>query len=198
VAHPWPSFSPEANYTALMSGCGPASTLAYSETLGAEAANLQTIAASSTVTGAATYGASWRGTGAAASATSQTAMDTQHELLAAALLEKMPHVAAAAAAHQAALASMVTAEQAVANRMEEAADQQINLTVLGALTPRIAALNLEYYGHMWPRNAAAGAAYGARTLPNRRLRNPRRACSPGPRRPRFLPRRTWRHPAARG
>ncbi|WP_082958573.1 PPE domain-containing protein [Mycobacterium sp. E3198] len=161
MAHPWPSFSPEANYTALMSGSGPASTLAYSEALSAEAANLQTIAASSTVTGAATYGASWRGTGAAASATSQTAMDTRHELLAAALLEKVPHVAAAAAAHQTALASMVTAEQAVANRMEEAADQQINLTVLGALSPRIAALNVEYYGHMWPRNAAAGAAYGA-------------------------------------
>jgi hypothetical protein len=144
-----------------MSGSGPASTLAYSETLSGEAANLQTIAATSTASGAATYGASWRGTGAAASATSQTALDTQHELLATALLEKVPHVAAAAAAHQTALASMVTAEQAVANRMEEAADQQINLTVLGALSPRIAALNVEYYGHMWPRNAAAGAAYGA-------------------------------------
>ncbi|WP_082956480.1 ribonuclease domain-containing protein [Mycobacterium sp. E787] len=161
MGHPWPTFSPEANYTALMSGSGPASTLAYSETLSAEATNLQTIAATSTVSGGATYGTSWQGAGAAASATSQTALDTQHELLAAALLEKVPHVAAAAAAHQTALASMVTAEQAVANRMEEAADQQINLTVLGALTPRIAALNAEYYGQMWPRNAAAGAAYGA-------------------------------------
>ncbi|BCI86747.1 hypothetical protein NIIDMKKI_19530 [Mycobacterium kansasii] len=32
---------------------------------------------------------------------------------------------------------------------------------MGALTPQIVALSLEYYGQMWPRNAAAGAAYGA-------------------------------------
>jgi hypothetical protein len=154
-------FSPEANYTALMSGSGPTSTLAYAETLTAQAANLQTVAATSAATGAATYGGNWQGAGAAASADTQSAMDTQHQLLVAALLEKVPHVAAAASAHQTALASMVTAEQAMANRMEEHAAEQINLTVLGALTPRIAALNLEYYGHMWPRNASAGAAYGA-------------------------------------
>ncbi|WP_158090404.1 PPE domain-containing protein [Mycobacterium sp. IEC1808] len=161
MSHPWSTFSPEANYTALASGSGPASTLAYGETLSAEAANLQTVMAASTATGAATYGASWQGVGAAASATTQTAMDTQHQLLAEALLEKVPHVAAAASAHQTALASMVTAEQAVANRMEESAAQKINPAVLGALTPRITALNLEYYGQMWPRNAGAGAAYGA-------------------------------------
>ncbi|EUA09964.1 hypothetical protein I546_4028 [Mycobacterium kansasii 732] len=39
--------------------------------------------------------------------------------------------------------------------------QQINPLVWGALTPQIVALNLAYYGQMWPRNAAAGAAYGA-------------------------------------
>ncbi|MCV7102700.1 PPE domain-containing protein [Mycobacterium palustre] len=161
MAHPWPSFSPEANYTSLMSGSGPASTLAYAETLSAHAANLQTVAATSTATGSATYGTSWQGASAGASATTQTALDTQHELLVVALTEKVPHVAAAAAAHQTALASMVTAEQAVANRMEEHAAEQINLITLGAMTPRIAALNFEYYGHMWPRNAAAGAAYGA-------------------------------------
>ncbi|WP_082951413.1 PPE domain-containing protein [Mycobacterium sp. 852002-51057_SCH5723018] len=160
MAHPWPTFSPEANYTALMSGAGPASTLAYAETLGAHAANLQTVVAASAATGTATYGANWQGASAAASATTQTALDTQHELLIAALLEKAPHVAAAAAAHQTALASMVTAEQALANRIGEHAAEQINLITLGALTPRIAALNLQYYGHMWPRNAAAGAAYG--------------------------------------
>jgi guanyl-specific ribonuclease Sa len=135
--------------------------LAYGETLSAEAANLQTVTAASAATGATTYGASWQGLGATASATTQTALDTQHQLLVAALLEKVPHVAAAAGAHQTALASMVTAEQAVANRMEESAAQKINPAVLGALTPRITALNLEYYGQMWPRNAGAGAAYGA-------------------------------------
>ncbi|OOK78555.1 PPE family protein [Mycobacterium kansasii] len=99
--------------------------------------------------------------GAAASAVAQAALDTQHELLAAALLEKASHVAAAAGAHQSAVASMVTAQEAVANRRDEAVAQEINPLVWGALTPQIVALSLEYYGQMWPRNAAAGAAYGA-------------------------------------
>ena len=103
VSHPWPTFSPEANYTALTSGSGPASTLAYGETLSAEAANLQPLAATSAVTAAATYGSSWQGVGATAAAVTQTALDTQHESLVAALLEKVPHVAAAASGHQTAL-----------------------------------------------------------------------------------------------
>ncbi|WP_219859497.1 PPE domain-containing protein, partial [Mycobacterium persicum] len=161
MVHPWSAFSPEANYTALASGSGPAPTLAYAETLSAQAAHIQAVVAASTATGAATYGTTWRGVGASASAVAQAALDTQHELLAAALLEKASHVAAAAGAHQSAVASMVTAQEAEANRRDEATAQQINPLVWGALTPHIVALNLEYYGQMWPRNAAAGAAYGA-------------------------------------
>ena len=37
----------------------------------------------------------------------------------------------------------------------------INWTVLGALTPRIAELEMEYFGFMWPNNASAGLRYGA-------------------------------------
>ncbi|OOK81056.1 hypothetical protein BZL29_1996 [Mycobacterium kansasii] len=69
--------------------------------------------------------------GAAASAVAQAALDTQHELLAAALLEKASHVAAAAGAHQSAVASMVTAQEAVANRRDEAVAQEINPLVWG-------------------------------------------------------------------
>ncbi|WP_181024811.1 PPE domain-containing protein [Mycobacterium kansasii] len=161
MVHRWSAFSPEVNYTVLASGSGPASTLAYAETLSAQAANLQAVVAASAASGAATYGGGWRGVGAAASAVAQAALDTQHELLAAALLEKASHVAAAAGAHQSAVASMVTAQEAVANRRDEAVAQQLNPLVWGALTPQIVALNLAYYGQMWPRNAAAGAAYGA-------------------------------------
>nr|WP_321182574.1 PPE domain-containing protein [Mycobacterium kansasii] len=161
MVHPWPAFSPEVNYTALASGSGPASTLAYAETLSAQAAQVRAVVAASTANAATTYGTTWRGAGASASAVAQAALDTQHELLAAALLEKASHVAAAAGAHQSAVASMVTAQDAVANRRDEATAQQINPLVWGALTPQIVALNLEYYGQMWPRNAAAGAAYGA-------------------------------------
>ena len=56
---------------------------------------------------------------------------------------------------------MVPAPPAHANRFEEAADEVINPMVLGALTPRIADLNVEYFGFMWPNNAAAGVRYGA-------------------------------------
>ncbi len=101
------------------------------------------------------------GAGATASAVTHGALDAQHELLAAALVDKACHVVAAAGAHQSALASMVTAEEAGANRVDEAAAQQLNPLVWGALTPQIVALNVEYYGQMWPHNAAAGAAYGA-------------------------------------
>ncbi|POX86062.1 hypothetical protein C3B43_20485, partial [Mycobacterium kansasii] len=161
VVHPWSAFSPEANCAALVSGSGPASTLAYADTLSAQAAQVQAVVAASTASGTATYGTTWRGAGASASAVAQAALDTQHELLAAALLEKASHVAAAAGAHQSAVASMVTAQQAVANRRDEATAQQLNPLVWGALTPQIVALNPEYYGQMWPRNAAAGAALGA-------------------------------------
>ncbi|ARG54632.1 hypothetical protein [Mycobacterium kansasii] len=99
VVHPWSAFSPEANCAALVSGSGPASTLAYADTLSAQAAQVQAVVAASTASGTATYGTTWRGAGASASAVAQAALDTQHELLAAALLEKASHVAAAAGAH---------------------------------------------------------------------------------------------------
>ncbi|ORB91153.1 hypothetical protein B1T49_20115 [Mycobacterium persicum] len=161
VVHPWPVFSPEDNYATLASGSGPASTLAYAETLSAQAVQVQAVVAASSASGASTYGGGWRGAGAAASAATQAAVDTQHELLAAALVEKAAHVATAAGAHQSALASMVTAQEAGANRREQAAAQQLNPLVWGALTPMIVALDVQYYGQMWPQNAAAGASYGA-------------------------------------
>lgn len=38
---------------------------------------------------------------------------------------------------------------------------EANPRVLGALTPRITELNLDYFGQMWPTNASAGSGYGA-------------------------------------
>jgi guanyl-specific ribonuclease Sa len=160
MPHPWPVFPPEENYTALTSGTGPATTLASAAAFSAEAAQLQSVMATSMVTGVGTY-ASWQGSAAAASAVTQTGLNTQHELLVGWVLEKPPLVTSSAEAYQTAVAMMVPAELAVANRMEEATDEQINPLVWGALTPRIVALNLDYFGHMWPRNAGAGASYGA-------------------------------------
>ena len=43
---------------------------------------------------------------------------------------------------------------------EQAADNLINPAVLWTLTPRIISLDTEYFGVMWPNNAAVGASYG--------------------------------------
>ncbi|EUA15292.1 PPE family protein [Mycobacterium kansasii 732] len=187
VVHPWSAFGPEANYTALVSGSGPASTPAYAETLSAQAAQVQAVVAASAATGAATYGTNWRGVGAAASAVSQSALDTQHELLAAALLEKASHVAAAAGAHQSAVASMVTAQEAVANRCDEATARQLNPLVWGALTPQIVALDLQYYGQMRPRGRPRARPTGRRCAQPRPRSwcRFRRRCPAGRRLPRW-------------
>ncbi|HEU4361447.1 MAG TPA: PPE domain-containing protein [Mycobacterium sp.] len=161
MPHPWPVFTPEDNHTTLTRlGTGSATTLAYHAAVAAEVANLESITAVSAASAAGTYG-SWQGVGSLASMVSQTGLNAATGLLAGWLAEKLPLVATTVSAYHSAAATMVPAEAAVANRLEEATDEQINPWVWGALTPRIAELNLDYFGHMWPRNAAAGAAYGA-------------------------------------
>ncbi len=161
MPHPWPVFTPEDNHATLSRlGTGPATTLAYQAALTAEMAHLESITAVSAATGAGTYATAWSGVGAAASAVSQTGLNTAGMALTAWLAEKLPLIATVVSGWQTAATAMVPAEEALANRVEEATDEAINPLVWGALTPRIVDLNLEYYGHMWPRNAAAGAAYG--------------------------------------
>lgn len=161
MPHPWPVFTPEDNHTALTRlGTGSATTLAYHAAVTAQVANLESIGAASAVSAAGTYGV-WQGAGSLASMAAQSGLNSATTALGAWLAQKLPLVASTVSAYHSAAASMVPAEAAVANRVEEATDEQINPLVWGALTPRIVALNLDYFGHMWPRNAAAGAAYGA-------------------------------------
>ncbi|HYB37356.1 MAG TPA: PPE domain-containing protein, partial [Mycobacterium sp.] len=159
--HPWPVFTPEVNYTTITSGAGPGPMVEYADALAAHAASLEAVAGASMAIAAGTYGTNWDGAGAVVAAAAHTGVDTETTALAAVAAARVQPVLAAAEAHPVTVAMMVTAEQAVANRMEEAADEQINPWVLGALTPRIADLNLEYFGYMWPNNAGRGAAYGA-------------------------------------
>jgi PPE-repeat protein len=70
-------------------------------------------------------------------------------------------VSTAVSAYQGAYAAMRPAAECNANRDECAIDNAINPWVLGMLTPRIGSLDVEYYGVMWPTNAAAGASMGA-------------------------------------
>ena len=153
-------FPPEANYYALALGAGPAPSLAAAETyVGHHAAMTATVGTSSAL-GAVTA-ESYIGVGGTASEAALVSHNNEHLVLAEEALTKGQIMHMAAAAHPTHLTQMVPAPPAHANRFEEAADEVINPLVWGALTPRITDLNLEYFGFMWPNNAAAGVRYGA-------------------------------------
>ncbi len=82
---------------------------------------------------------------------------------------------------------MVTAQEAVANRCDEATARQLNPLVWGALTPQIVALDLQYYGQMRPRGRPRARPTGrrcARPRPRSWCRF-RRRCPAGRRLPRW-------------
>ncbi|MET0702856.1 MAG: PPE domain-containing protein, partial [Mycobacterium sp.] len=156
----WPISTPEANHTRLVSGTGPATTLANMAAWLTQLATHELSFGASQLNTAAT-GASFIGLGGTASAAASTELNTALQLLTAWVVEKPPLAEAAVTAYESACSTMIPAPVCEANRMEELADNAINPSVWGALTPRIADLNLEYFGEHWPHNASAGAAYGA-------------------------------------
>ncbi len=103
----------------------------------------------------------WIGAGSAGSALNATLLNVALHGLAGWVDMKAPIVAAAVEAYQLAYGTMRTMQECEENRIETATDYSINWTVLGALTPRIASLEYEYFGLFWPNNAAVGASYGA-------------------------------------
>jgi hypothetical protein len=134
--------------------------LAYGDALLAHGTSMMAVAGASAGNAAGTF-ASWQGAGAASAAVANIGLNAQMLALAEVAMAKAQIAHAAAAVHAATVARMVTHVEATANRTHEAADEAINPWVLGALTPEIAVLNLEYFGFMWPNNAAAGVGYGA-------------------------------------
>ncbi|BBZ46731.1 putative PPE family protein PPE69 [Mycobacterium parmense] len=105
--------------------------------------------------------ASWLGTGSAASAANVTALNASLHGLAGWVDVKPAVVSTAISAYTTANAAMRPAPECIANRDEWGVDNGINPLVLGALTPRIVSLDVEYFGVMWPNNSAVGASYGA-------------------------------------
>jgi PPE family len=152
-------FAPEDNYYSMVCGAGPAPMLAYGDVLLAHHASMTAVVGVSSGT-ATTTAAAWQGLGGSAAQAALVEHNTEHLVLAEETLAKAQVAHLAAAAHSATVTRMVPAPPAHANRLEEAADELINPLVWGALTPRIADLNLEYFGFMWPNNAAAGVSYG--------------------------------------
>jgi PPE family len=156
----WPVLRPEDNYTRLTGGTGTATTLANMSAWISQLASHEMSFGLSVMNSAATM-TSWQGAGAVGSTQTGLTLNTALQLLAGWVTEKPPLASAAVAAYEAAVSSMVPTPVCVANRVDEATCQGINPSVLGMLTPRIAELNLEYHGVMWPNNSRAGVVYGA-------------------------------------
>jgi hypothetical protein len=103
---------------------------------------------------------SWTGAGSAASAATVTMLNASLHGLAGWVDVKPAVVSAAITAYETANAAMRPAPECIANRAEWGVDNGINPLVLGALTPRIVSLDVEYFGVMWPVNSSVGASYG--------------------------------------
>ena len=116
-------FTPEVNYTSMVSGAGPAPMLAYGDVLTAHHASMTAVAGASASSATATFG-SWSGQGSTVAQAALVAHNTEHLLLAEETLAKAEIAHMAAVTHTSTVTRMVPAPHAIANRMEEAADQQ--------------------------------------------------------------------------
>ncbi|HET9891114.1 MAG TPA: PPE family protein [Mycobacterium sp.] len=155
----WAARTPEENDLLLKAGAGVVTHLANQAAWTALAATHHGSSIASTINTVATS-ASWTGSGSLASATNATALNASLHGLAGWVDVKPAVVSTAVSAYQMAYGSMRPAPECIGNRTETAADYGINPLVLGALTPRITSLELEYFGSMWPNNSAVGASYG--------------------------------------
>jgi PPE-repeat protein len=155
----WAARTPEQNDMLLKAGAGVVTHLANQAAWTALAAAHHGSSIASTINTVATS-ASWTGSGSLASASNATALNASLHGLAGWVDVKPAVVSTAVSAYQMAYGSMRPAPECIANRTETATDYGINPLVLGALTPRITSLELEYFGSMWPNNSAVGASYG--------------------------------------
>ncbi|OBH53521.1 PPE family protein [Mycobacterium sp. E2479] len=155
----WAARTPEENDMLLKAGAGVITHLANQAAWTALAATHHGSSIASTINTVATS-ASWTGSGSLASAANATALNASLHGLAGWVDVKPAVVSTAVSAYQMAYGSMRPAPECIENRTETATDYGINPLVLGALTPRITSLELEYFGSMWPNNSAVGASYG--------------------------------------
>lgn len=156
----WAARTPESNDMLIKAGAGlptMMTNMAAWTTLGV-AHHASGIASA---VNTAMTSAGWIGAGSAGSALNATLLNVALHGLAGWVDMKAPIVAVAVEAYQLAYGTMRTFQECEANRTETLADYGINPSVLGALTPRIASLEFEYFGMFWPNNSSVGASYGA-------------------------------------
>ncbi|MBV8788304.1 MAG: PPE family protein [Mycobacterium sp.] len=156
----WAARTPEENDLLLKAGAGVVTHLANETAWTALAATHHASGVASAINTAATS-TSWMGAGSAASAANVTMLNASLHGLAGWVDVKPAVVSTAVSAYQMANGAMHPAPECIANRDEWGVDNGINPMVLGALTPRIVSLDVQYFGVMWPNNSAVGASYGA-------------------------------------
>ncbi|MEB3020126.1 PPE domain-containing protein [[Mycobacterium] crassicus] len=156
----WAARTPEANDMLIKSGAGLPTMLTNGAAWTALGVAHHASGIASAINTAMTS-VGWIGAGSAGSALNATMLNVALHGLAGWVDVKGPIVAAAVEAYQLAYGTMRTFQECEENRIETAVDHQINPSVWGALTPRIIALDTQYFGHFWPTNAAVGASYGA-------------------------------------
>ncbi len=156
----WAARTPEENDLLLKGGVGVGTHLANQAAWMALAATHHASGVASAIN-TATTSASWLGAGSVASVANVTMLNASLHGLAGWVDVKGPVVATAISAYQTANGAMRPAPECIANRDEWGVDNGINPLVLGALTPRIVSLDVQYFGVMWPNNSAVGASYGA-------------------------------------
>lgn len=155
----WAARTPEANDLLLKAGTGVGTHLANQTAWTTLGASHHASGVASAINTAATA-ASWLGVGSAASALNVTMLNATLHGLAGWVDVKPAVVSTAIAAFETANAAMRPASECMENRDEWGVDNAINPSVLWTLTPRIVSLDVEYFGVMWPNNAAVGATYG--------------------------------------
>lgn len=152
----WAARTPEANDLLLTAGTGVGTHLANQTAWTTLGASHHASGVASAINTAATA-ASWLGVGSAASALNVTMLNATLHGLAGWVDVKPAVVSTAIAAFETANAAMRPAPECMENRDEWGVDNAINPSVLWTLTPRIVSLDVEYFGVMWPNNAAVGA-----------------------------------------
>lgn len=156
----WAARTPEANDLLLKAGTGVGTHLANQTAWTTLGASHHASGVASAINTAATA-ASWLGVGSAASALNVTMLNATLHGLAGWVDVKPAVVSTAIAAFETANAAMRPAPECMENRDEWGVDNAINPSVLWTLTPRIVSLDVEYFGVMWPNNAAVGGGQQA-------------------------------------
>jgi PPE-repeat protein len=162
VAGDWAATPPEVLWYQLMAGDQALTTAASAIAHQALSDALAAEGAAMGVNTAATTAGGWEGAGGVAMMASSTEYIAALELLTAWVQESSQAANGIAEAYHTAAATMVPGPVSDTNRANQA--EAVATNFFGVRTPEIIGYDTEYFGHHWPTNAAAMAAYESVTM----------------------------------